>query len=421
MSLKVLQVTESYGKGGAGLGVQNLQQAFVRSGLDSHVFTMQSSRTLSEDDGEITLCRELVHRARRWVIGKHSRKVRQSYPDRDEALFSLNKYGAGLRKKIEEFRPDIIHLHWINRHMLSIADIGSFSIPIVWTMRDCWPFTGGCHYKYGCDRFTIGCGSCPILGSDNPGDTSADIHSLKLREWKGAEIYPVGISTWLTDQANLSPFFKHPARTVWNSVNEGYCQALVGDSRQARLQLLERKSLRACIVSLNPEKDARKGTLDALDALHRVQKEEDLTIEVSIVGSERVESIEKRYPGLQVSWLGYIGEFKRLVTVYQENHLLLAPSHEEAFGKTIAEAMTQGTPCIVYDGSGPETMIEHLCDGFVATLHNTEALSAGVRYLSSPQKWFETSERTEEKSRENFSPQTASSTYGSLYAEILAS
>jgi len=419
LSIKVLQVTESYGKGGAGLGVQNLQQALVRAGVNSHVFTMQACKNIESCDGELTLCRNFGQRARRWIIGKHSRKVRQSYPDREASLFSLNQYGAALHKKIEDYAPDIIHLHWINRHMLSIADIGSFSPPIIWTMRDCWPFTGGCHYKFGCNKFAESCGTCPILGSNQKNDISAKIHALKRKHWQHANIHPVGISPWITKQANSAPFFKHSTQTIWNSVNEAFCDTLVKESRQKRREELDQKIIRACIVSINPDNDKRKGTLDALDALGMIHEKGKVSVQVSIIGAQRVDAIESRYPSLKIQWLGYISDIQKLATIYQNHHILLAPSHEEAFGKTIAEAMTQGTPAIVYSGSGPESMIRHKKDGIVAQLGSRQALAEGIEFLSNSQKWLENSQNAQSSGRQNFSSTSTARNYKMMYHQLM--
>src|SRR5690606_41352063 len=48
---------------------------------------------------------------------------------------------------------DIIHLHWVNFGLLSIDSIGDLlklGKPVVWTLHDMWPFTGGCHHSGDC-------------------------------------------------------------------------------------------------------------------------------------------------------------------------------------------------------------------------------------------------------------------------------
>ena len=55
-----------------------------------------------------------------------------------------------LLKKIDEFKPDIIHLHnlhdsYINLPML-FSYIKKHNVPTVWTLHDCWAFTGQCPY-----------------------------------------------------------------------------------------------------------------------------------------------------------------------------------------------------------------------------------------------------------------------------------
>ena len=50
---------------------------------------------------------------------------------------------------------DVIHLHWVAK----LIDYTSFfasvpdQFPIVWTLHDMNPFTGGCHYAGDCMHF----------------------------------------------------------------------------------------------------------------------------------------------------------------------------------------------------------------------------------------------------------------------------
>jgi len=72
-----------------------------------------------------------------------------------------------LLKKIDEFKPDIIHLHnlhdsYINFPML-FSYIKKYNVPTVWTLHDCWAFTGQCpHFTIvKCDKWKAGCHNCP--------------------------------------------------------------------------------------------------------------------------------------------------------------------------------------------------------------------------------------------------------------------
>ena len=72
-------------------------------------------------------------------------------------------------KKIDEFKPDIIHLHNIHGYYVNIEILFKYlknhpEIKKIWTLHDCWAFTGHCaYYTYAeCNTWQTCCnGYCP--------------------------------------------------------------------------------------------------------------------------------------------------------------------------------------------------------------------------------------------------------------------
>ena len=68
---------------------------------------------------------------------------------------------------IDRFKPDLIHLHNLHGYYINIRLLFNYikrhNIPVVWTLHDCWAFTGHCtHFDYiGCYRWKTNCFSCP--------------------------------------------------------------------------------------------------------------------------------------------------------------------------------------------------------------------------------------------------------------------
>ena len=42
--------------------------------------------------------------------------------------------------------------------------------PVIWTLHDSWPMTGGCHVRFGSEGFISGCGNCHELNSHKQND-----------------------------------------------------------------------------------------------------------------------------------------------------------------------------------------------------------------------------------------------------------
>ncbi len=86
------------------------------------------------------------------------------YPRRLSSTFSPAFWANPLRIPLKNFKPKLVHFHWVGAGMLRIEELSKIKAPIVWTLHDMWGFTGGCHYSGECDAFKTGCGCCPQLG-----------------------------------------------------------------------------------------------------------------------------------------------------------------------------------------------------------------------------------------------------------------
>ena len=94
---------------------------------------------------------------------------------------------------------DIIHLHWINNGFFNLEKIKNINVPIVWTIRDMWPFTGGCHYTLGCKNSFIGSANCVLRISNLffKDDSVLNLFNKKISIFKNQNIHLVGISKWI--------------------------------------------------------------------------------------------------------------------------------------------------------------------------------------------------------------------------------
>ena len=70
-------------------------------------------------------------------------------------------------KEIERIKPDIIHIHNIHGYFLNYKILFDYlsksGIPVVWTVHDCWLYTGHCYYYSfaQCDKWKTTCNNCP--------------------------------------------------------------------------------------------------------------------------------------------------------------------------------------------------------------------------------------------------------------------
>src|SRR5262245_64 len=195
--LRVMHVTVS-DTGGAGVACMRLHRALGSIGIESRVLVRWRS---SEDPG-VTSVGPRWHAA--WRTRLDGFPLRFFSRRKIFAWWSVNWLRKGPPARIGDWEPDVIHAHWIGAGFVPIPWFAQTGRPVVWTIHDMWPFTGGCHYSADCDRYQRGCGACPQLGSSKQKDLSFRANKNKFRHWNkfpGALVSP---SVWLADVARQS-------------------------------------------------------------------------------------------------------------------------------------------------------------------------------------------------------------------------
>ena len=190
---------------GAARGAFWLHQGLSEIGVDSKVFVQLAD----EKEKDIISLSNKTTRLKQKLLSTSDKIPLWFYKERNSVKFSTGFLGNNITKIDAYKESDIIHLHWINAGMLSIFQIGKIQKPVVWTIRDMWPMTGGCHYAMGCRNFETHCGYCEQLSSRFKYDLSYQILKIKKNNFnKGIKI--VGISHWLSECAKRSSLFKKP-------------------------------------------------------------------------------------------------------------------------------------------------------------------------------------------------------------------
>ena len=112
-------------------------------------------------------------------------------------LFDAEGYGSWfatrkLLRELDEFRPDLIHFHNLHGCYLHLPSLFRWiekkAVPVVWTLHDCWPFTGHCAYfdYAACERwkttnlpimFSLALVMCLIISSDAKSASPAQMAS----------------------------------------------------------------------------------------------------------------------------------------------------------------------------------------------------------------------------------------------------
>ncbi len=226
-----------------------------------------------------------------------------------------------LLNEIRRFNPDVIHLHNIHGHYLDyrlLFDfLAAYGRPVVWTLHDCWSFTGHCaHYvEAGCDRWKAGCGRCPAPNSYPTAYTDRSLRNFRLKEKAFLSVpnmHLVTPSEWLASQVVESFLGNVPLSVISNGVDIDTFMPS-GKINDGRLKMI------AVAQQWTPVK--------GLEELHKIRR---------LLNSD--ESLE---------FISGVTDRREMARLYSEADILLAASRQESFGMTPIEAMACGTPAIV--------------------------------------------------------------------------
>lgn len=335
------------------------------------------------------------------------------YPQRKKIIFSTGLQGVDVTKFSQYKNSDIIHLHWING-LASIKGIGNIKKPIVWTLRDMWPLTGGCHYAMECENYTKSCGHCPQLGSESENDLSRYVMRRK-QEYFPANMTLVGISEWLSDCARASAAFSSQRiTTISNNLDIDEFKAKPKEIARQELGLEVTK--RYILLGAQDIKDFYKGFDLLMACLSQLRRDN-----YYLLAFGNADETALSATGLPFTTYGFLFDNQSLSTLYSAADVFIAPSRMEAFGKTLVESMACRTPVVCFDATGPKDIVEHKVNGYKAKPFDPADLANGVEWILNQNKsdYFTLCTSAEIRARTLFDSKVIAKKYKTLYEELL--
>jgi glycosyltransferase involved in cell wall biosynthesis len=322
-------------------------------------------------------------------------------------------------RRANRTNADIIHLHWITKAFVGINDIPRLNAPIVWTLHDMWPFTGGCHYDLECGRYTTGCGRCPVLGSKKTGDLSAQLLSRKRKAWQELNLTIVSPSKWLADCARKSELL-HDFRTevIPNGIDLVHFRPFPKAEARAALSINPVKKI-ILFGAMSPTDDSRKG-FTQLQAALQILAEKNSGASLVIFGAPQPDTAPEGI--LPTQYIGQLESDQDLARLYSAADVFVAPSAQDNLPNTIMEALACGTPCVAFQVGGIPDMIHHTSNGYLAAPGDSEDLARGIDWvLEDTYRWNRMSENARSTTVENYNLADIAGRYKALYSEILDS
>lgn len=355
----------------------------------------------------------------RWVQRKIKNKLQQlrwkPYSQREEVFLS-DLRGSNLHGALQKLDYDILHLHWINLRFIDIHDLAKINKPIVWTLHDCWPFTGICHYFYNCERYIQSCGCCPHLHSQNTKDLSHKVWREKMKVFSNLNIHVVCPSNWLANAARKSSMFKHfPVSVIPNPIDSNFF--IPADKTEA-CHLLDLNPAKTYILygAINALNDSRKGFIEFKKCMQYFEENyNSINIVILVFGSNEKANLDLK--NIAQKDLGMLND-QQLLAAYRAANVMIVPSLSENLSNIIMESLSCGTPVVAFNIGGNSDMIKHQQNGYLAIEEDIKDLACGVKWCLDNNSDCKLSDSARKAVLDNFTTQIVSKRYINVYSAL---
>lgn len=304
-----------------------------------------------------------------------------------------------LIKKIKEYNPDIIHLHNLHGYYLDFEVLfqylASINKPVVWTLHDCWSFTGRCFHFEGvkCYKWRNGCYDCKAESGYTVStlyDRSKKLYALKKELFNSIDnLTLVPVSSWLASYVKESYLSEKVIQVIYNGVDLDKFKPL----DKERLQNKHSLQGKCVVLGVASPWNQRKGFNDFLE----LRKKLDESYAIILVGLtyKQIQSLPEGIIGIsRTESQNELAEYYSLADVFCNLTYL------DTFPTVNLEALACGTPVITYrTGGSPEAVDDKT--GVVVEQGNIDGIVQAVKRVNkhqlSPNDCRERAERLYDK------------------------
>jgi glycosyltransferase involved in cell wall biosynthesis len=341
---KLLQINITANWGSHGKIAEDIGALTIENGWDSHIaYGRWSNESKSQLYHIGNMADEYLHGIASRIFDNHG-------------LMSV-----GATKKlidyIRQINPDIIHLHNIHGYYLNypllFEYLSKYGKPVVWTLHDCWTFTGHCaHYMFAnCEKWKTECNNCPLL-SNYPASMLFDRSKKNFQQKKQSflsvdNLTLVPVSKWLEGELRQSFFKTKNIHLIQNGIDvQRFTPIGQKDNILAKYGIPQNKKVILGVAS----NWYRKGLDDFIAIRHMLPND----YHIILVGLSKKD--KKKLPN-NIIGIMRTENIDELVALYSACDVFFNPTWEDNFPTTNLEAMACGTPVITYNtGGSPEVI-----------------------------------------------------------------
>lgn len=418
--MKITLVNTYDTRGGAAIACKRLREALTANRIETSMLVQEVSK---DHPGIFTKNKGFIYTLQgrfRFYLDTFFFTLFEA-SSRFRFAFSAAITGTDISRHPLIRNADIIHLHWINQGFLSLRDIRKLTTlqkPVVWTLHDMWPFTGGCFHSGTCMNFTGKCGNCFFLKAPHENDLSHRVWKRKEEAFRKLDLHVVTCSNWLANRAKQSSLFGfRSVAVIPNPIDTSVFKPSDRAAARRQLELPQNKFIisMSAFKPLNEKKgfEYLRKALEKLVLSRPELKDNLLILVIGYVPGESPFTLPIEY-----RITSYIHNEEEMAAYYNASDLFILPSLEENLPNTIMEALACGVPALAFDTGGIKDLIDHQVNGYLAEFGSVEDLANGILWIkNAPGEQLARQARA--KVLGNYTYEIVTRQYAALYKNLL--
>lgn len=322
-----------------------------------------------------------------------------------------------LLKLLEEFKPDVVHIHELHAYFVNIAPVINYlkqkNIKTIWTFHCEFMYTGKCGYAYECEKWKSECHKCPQVKEYPTSlyfDFTNKMFHMKKELFEGFDnLMIVTPSKWLADRVKQSFLHNKHIHVIHNGIETN---KIFHPQKFDHLKIMHNITNEKVVLALAPDlMSERKGGKYVIEIAKRMKHEK---IKFILIG---LKDINEKFDD-NIIPLGKIDNQILLSEYYSMADLFIICSKKENFPTTCIEALSCGTPVVGFDEGGTKETAPG-GHGFFVEYGNVNELVEAIKLIFSDVITLENKEANAKFGEENYSRKKMAEDYLELYEELL--
>lgn len=408
--MNVLHISESDYNGGGAIAQYRLHRGLIESGISSKMLVFDK---ITDDESVALIDGNVRKKFRKYNLALNMFLNRKTGFTKKHYV-KFPGLGIGVINKRNYYSADIVHLGWIERGILTIADIKKIPCPVVWTAHTLWPISDGSQYYYQDGYHAFKRTEIPSV----PGSFFEKfLRRYRQYSWRNRNDWVACPSKWVTSLAMTTPFFeKSRIRYIGHYIDLEYWRPI--NKIEARNCFgFDQHEFIICLGATNISKNIAKGYRLAVEVFEKIFSKYGNKVRFVVFGSGKQLDELNRFNVLQVGKISH----KKMRVLFSAADCCLNTSTLETFCLVVQESMACGTPCVGFPVGAIHEMINHKKNGYLAKPFDSNDLVAGIEWLiEDPKRLIRLGKNARKSICEDFGKKNTIEKYIELYHDVLS-